>query len=77
MKHRCDTLRGRRARIVARVESGQSARAIARKMKCHLSTVYRTVARYKVTRTFYDRPRSGRPSAITRKIRRRVRTIRT
>ena len=50
-----------RYRILGMVEAGRSVRDTAVPLNVHRSTVYNLIYRY----TALDRPRSGRPKAIT------------
>ena len=50
-----------RARVLAMLECGQTQEQVARRFNVSRSTIRRLVRRVKVTGTFADRPRSGRP----------------
>lgn len=58
----------KRALIIAMAAVGIRFPTIARKKRVALSTVYRVIQSYKETGSLADRPRSGRPSNITRKL---------
>ena len=50
-----------RARVLAMLECGRTQEQVARRFNVSRSTIPRLVRRVRVTETFADRPRSGRP----------------
>ena len=50
-----------RARVLAMLECGRTQEQVARRFNVSRSTIRRLVRRVRVTGTFADRPRSGRP----------------
>jgi transposase len=64
-----------RAEAVALRSVGVSVRRVARITHMHRSTVWRAQQRYKQTKRHSDRKRSGRPSTLTRAVKRKIKTL--
>lgn len=55
----------KRAQVLAFTKAGWSTRKIAKEIKCNQSSVVRAKQRFSSTKGVKDRPRSGRPRALT------------
>jgi len=62
----------KRARIVQMREDGASLREVSERFETTMATVSRTVKKFNEHHTFFDLERSGRPSIVDDRMRRRV-----
>ena len=61
-----------RERAMGMLEGGLSKRDVARRVGCHVATIYRLEDRVRETGTTKDRPRSGRPRVTSARQDRRI-----